>query len=537
MSELELQITEVGNEIRQLKLDKAEPSIIKERVAVLNALKAQLPPAGGDDKSKPPGRMQLKTVKGTRDFDTKESAVRNILFDLITRVFENHGAGQINTPSLELRDILMGKYGEEGGKLIYDLKDEGGERASLRYDLTVPFARFLAQRKVNTIKKYQIANVYRRDQPYMTKGRYREFAQCDFDIAGAYVSMSCEAECVLIIDEVLSQLALGTYEIRTNHRGLLEGIFEVAGAPQSEFKVVCSSIDKLDKCSWADVREELISVKLVDAKVVDVLGEYVRVRELNPQMNKVQLLEWFERDERASKNKKIMDAVGEMKLMFEYGNAMGVSESAVFEPSLARGLDYYTGVIYEAIILEPSFKLAQVECSEEEQNARIGSVAAGGRYDKLVGDFIHAASGKKKASSKNDVPCIGISFGVERLFTLLEQKLAAEDKKVNSKKTQVFVSNAHASSQLLLERMKVIGTLWKAQICAEYAPKNKVQPLTQIRDCEEENIPLMVVIGDDELKNGTVQIRNVLTRENTVSFEDLFKLLILFLGNQKRRNG
>uniref|UniRef100_A0A914YK87 Aminoacyl-transfer RNA synthetases class-II family profile domain-containing protein n=1 Tax=Panagrolaimus superbus TaxID=310955 RepID=A0A914YK87_9BILA len=189
-------------------------------------------------KAKGGGALILKTPKGTRDYHPKQMVIREKVLGIITDTFKRHGAQTIDTPVFELRDVLMGKYGEEGGKLVFDLADQGGELCSLRYDLTVPFARYVAQNNIKNIKRYHIAKVYRRDQPVMTKGRYREFYQCDFDIAGEYDLMVPEAECLRVVDEIMNQLDLGEFEIRINHRLLLEGMFSICGIKDADFKTL-----------------------------------------------------------------------------------------------------------------------------------------------------------------------------------------------------------------------------------------------------------------------------------------------------------
>uniref|UniRef100_A0A0K0E1K2 histidine--tRNA ligase n=1 Tax=Strongyloides stercoralis TaxID=6248 RepID=A0A0K0E1K2_STRER len=512
---LESEIKKLGDEIRLLKAEKADPTIVKEKVAKMLERKALL---GDGGKVK----FTLKTPKGTRDYNPQAMTIREKVLNLVTNVFKTHGGETIDTPVFELKEILMGKYGDEGGKLVFDLADQGGELCSLRYDLTVPFARYLAQNKITNIKRYQIAKVYRRDQPYMTKGRYREFYQCDFDIAGQYDSMIPESECIKIIDDVLAKLDIGSYEIRINHRLLLEGIFEICGAPSSEFKNVCSSIDKLDKQPWDEVKEELVKVKFINEDVVNKLEKYVRLREQNPSLSRLELLEWFENDEVASKNEKIKTAIDEMKLMFEYSECFGVSDSAVFEPSLARGLDYYTGLIYEAIIFESSYFVKSEECDEEESNARIGSVAAGGRYDELVGMFLQSASNDKKI--KNNVPCVGVSFGIERLFTLMEMKYKSTGAPMRTNETEVFVATAQKG--LLKERMNLCKELWGSDIKAEMVYKKNPKLLTQLQYCEEKAIPYALIVGQREIEEGVVKIRNVVSREETdVKLDDLTKKL------------
>lgn len=196
-----------GERVRGLKQQKASAEQIEEEVAKLLKLKAQL----GPDESK--HKFVLKTPKGTRDYSPRQMAVREKVFDVIIRCFKRHGAEVIDTPVFELKETLTGKYGEDS-KLIYDLKDQGGELLSLRYDLTVPFARYLAMNKLTNIKRYHIAKVYRRDNPAMTRGRYREFYQCDFDIAGQFDPMIPDAECLKIMCEILSSLQIGVFSSR-----------------------------------------------------------------------------------------------------------------------------------------------------------------------------------------------------------------------------------------------------------------------------------------------------------------------------------
>ena len=196
--------------------------------------------------SKNDERRKPKIPKGTRDFTPMQMALRKKVFKIITDVFLKHGAVEIDTPVFELKETLTGKYGEDS-KLIYDLQDQGGELLSLRYDLTVPFARYLALKNITNIKRYHIAKVYRRDNPALNKGRFREFYQCDFDIAGNYDVMLPDAEVIKVLDEILTNLGMGNFQIKVNNRKLLDAMVELSGAPKQKFKQICSSIDKLDK--------------------------------------------------------------------------------------------------------------------------------------------------------------------------------------------------------------------------------------------------------------------------------------------------
>jgi histidyl-tRNA synthetase len=377
-------------------------------------------------------KFDLKTPKGTRDWKGKDIVLRNKIFESITDVFKRHGAVTIDTPVFELKEILSGKYGEDS-KLIYDLADQGGELCSLRYDLTVPFARWLAMNNVQSIKRYHIAKVYRRDQPAMKKGRMREFYQCDFDIAGTYDPMLPDAEIVRITTEVFESLGWnGRYTMKINHRKILDGIFQVCGVPEGKIRTISSAVDKLDKMPWEDVKKEMTEEKGLAVEVANKIGEYV------VQKGQKDLLAKLMADEELMANESMKAGLADMELLFTYLEAFKALDNVSFDLSLARGLDYYTGVIWE-VVTEGSAPLANPssatgappksskkpakagadfdEDRSEDPSVGVGSVAAGGRYDNLVGMF----SGKS-----TQIPCVGISFGVDRIFSITEARMAAD---------------------------------------------------------------------------------------------------------------
>uniref|UniRef100_A0A7N8XLI6 histidine--tRNA ligase n=1 Tax=Mastacembelus armatus TaxID=205130 RepID=A0A7N8XLI6_9TELE len=385
---------------------------IDEEVAKLLELKARL---GGDD-----GKHQfvLKTAKGTRDYNPKQMAIREKVFNTIINCFKRHGAETIDTPVFELKETLTGKYGEDS-KLIYDLKDQGGELLSLRYDLTVPFARYLAMNKITNIKRYHIAKVYRRDNPAMTRGRYREFYQCDFDIAGQYDAMIPDAECLRIVHEILSELDLGDFRIKVNDRRILDGMFAVCGVPDDKFRTICSTVDKLDKMPWEDVKKEMVNEKGLSEEAAEQIGEYVSM-----QGGKT-LAERLLQDHKISQSKQACAVVFEKSLFHYrfYFIFFCLYYGVVFDLSLARGLDYYTGVIYEALLTQAGVAQISTEAQNgatSEENVSVGSVAGGGRYDGLVGMF--DPKGRK-------VPCVGVSIGIERIFSIMEQKAEVMENK------------------------------------------------------------------------------------------------------------
>ena len=202
-------------------------------------------------------------------------AIREKAFNAVKNVFFKHGACEIDTPVFELKETLTGKYGEDS-KLIYDLQDQGGELLALRYDLTVPFARYVAAERVQQIKRFHMAKVYRRDQPQMNKGRFREFYQCDFDIAGDYGLMMPDAEVLSVVCEILSALEIGAFSVKINNRKFLDAMVELAGCEKRKFKTICSSIDKLDKEPWEKVKKELINQKGLTEEMTDKLHRFVQ---------------------------------------------------------------------------------------------------------------------------------------------------------------------------------------------------------------------------------------------------------------------
>ncbi|XP_048076821.1 histidine--tRNA ligase, mitochondrial isoform X2 [Ursus arctos] len=384
----------------------------------------------------------IKTPKGTRDLSPQQMVVREKILDMVIGCFKRHGAKRLDTPAFELKEMLTEKYGEDSG-LIYDLKDQGGELLSLRYDLTVPFARYLAMNKVKKMKRYHVGKVWRRESPTIVQGRYREFCQCDFDIAGQFDPMIPDAECLKIMCEILSGLQLGDFLIKVNDRRILDGMLAVCGVPESKFHAICSSIDKLDKISWNDVRHEMVAKKGLAPEVADRIGDYIQCH------GGVSLVEEMFQDSRLSQNKQAIEGLGDLKLLFEYLTLFGIAEKISFDLSLARGLDYYTGVIYEAVLLQTP---AQAE-----------------------------------------------------------ESLNTSGQKIRTTETQVFV--ATPQKNFLHERLKLISELWDAGIKAELLYKNNPKLLTQLHYCEHTGIPLAVIIGEQELKEGVIKLRSVASRE------------------------
>jgi histidyl-tRNA synthetase len=441
------------------------------------------------------GCRRPRIAKGARDFGADSMRVREQAFSSIRKVFKRHGAVEIDTPVFELKEVLMGKYGEDS-KLIYDLADQGGELLCLRYDLTVPFARYLAMNSVGNIKRYHIAKVYRRDQPQPAKGRFREFYQCDIDIAGNYSPMVPDAEVISVAAEILSDLPIGKFMIKLNHRRILDAVFELCGVPAEKFRPICSAVDKLDKESWENVKLEMTNEKGLDAAVADRIGEFV----LNAGKPK-ELWEVLKSSNKFGAHEGASIAMDELKLLFDYLDAMGTLQYVSFDLSLARGLDYYTGVIYEAVLVDGT--------------SAVGSIAAGGRYDNLVGMF--SVSGQQ-------TPCVGVSIGVERVFAIMESRAKAM-KATATSTMQVYV--ASIGPGLVAERMKVARLLWGANIATEYSHQDNPKFKKQLDYVLEEGIPFVVVFGEEELANGTVKVKDIANHtEDLVPLVDVVTYLL-----------
>lgn len=415
-------------------------------------------------------RRLPKLPKGTRDFAKEQMAIREKAFSIIVEVFKRHGASALDTPAFEMRETLMGKYGEDS-KLIYDLADQGGELCSLRYDLTVPFARYVAMNGLTSFKRYQIAKVYRRDNP--SKGRYREFYQCDFDIAGQFEKMMPDFEVIKILTELLDELDIGEYEVKLNHRKLLDGMLAICGVPQEKFRTICSSIDKLDKQSFEQIKKEMVDEKGLSDEISDRIGTFVKWR--GPP---VELLSKLKQERSFLENNESSLALDELDIMFKALERSRCIDRVVFDLSLARGLDYYTGVIFEAV-----FKGA----------TQVGSIAAGGRYDNLIGMF-----------GTRQVPAVGISLGIERVFAIMEQVQKDKNQEIRATETQVLVSILGDDSALAAE---LVGELWNAKVKAEFMIHKKV--MKHIDRARDSRIPWMVLVGERELSEGVVKLKDV----------------------------
>ncbi|KAH7647782.1 hypothetical protein FG379_000408 [Cryptosporidium bovis] len=437
-----------------------------------------------------------KIPKGTQDVSPYKMSIKNIVFDTIKNVYRTHGAVEIDTPVFELKDTLLGKYGEDS-KLIYDLKDQGGEQLSLRYDLTVPLARYVATSGLDHLKRFQIGKVYRRDEPQMSRGRFREFYQCDFDIVGKYDLMVADAEIINIATDVLSSFSnwIGKFVIKINHRQLLNGILEISDVPSEKFKAICSSIDKLDKETWENVRNEMINIKGLSAESADRIG-----RIINMSGKPLNLINEIKNNSEFMINENVKKAISDLELLFKYAN--NCIDYLSFDLSLARGLDYYTGVIYEAVIVNDSKSDGPMQTDNYVNNVNVGTIAAGGRYDELIGMF-----------SQKSIPAVGFSVGVERIMSIIEKKLDNNVKVTNKGSFTDFLI-CNIGDPHIEYRFKIASLLWRNNISCEISSTGNGKLRKQLDFASNNNIPYCIIIGEDEIKKNTVQIKSIHNSNN-----------------------
>lgn len=371
---------------------------------------------------------------------------------------------------------------------------------------------------IQSIKRYHLAKVYRRDQPAITKGRLREFYQCDFDIAGTYDPMLPDAEILRILFEVFQELGWeGRYSIQINHRGILDGIFEVCGVPKEKIRTISSAVDKLDKASWDEVRKEMTEEKDLNGDIADRIWNYVQKK------GGRDVLQQLRDDEKLAKNKSMQKGMDDMELLFSYLEAFNVLDKTEFNLSLARGLDYYTGLIFEVITegsappsksgnqhtdSRPLKKEKTTNKFDEDRSndpsVGVGSVAAGGRYDELVGMF----------SGKSQIPCVGLSLGVDRIVSITKARMESDKAAaaaLRSSEVDVFVMafGGKGFTGLLKERLEVCKILWDAGIKAEFAYKQKPKLPAQFKAADTNEVPFAVILGEDEQAKGQVRIKEL----------------------------
>ena len=444
--------------------------------------------------------------KGTRDFSPAEMARRNYIFGTIRDVFRLYGFKQIETPAMENLSTLMGKYGEEGDKLLFKILNSGdflskADRSlidagdcvrltsqlcekGLRYDLTVPFARYVVQHRNELqfpFKRFQIQPVWRADRPQ--KGRYREFYQCDADIIGSD-SLINEIELLQLIDEVFRRLKINI-TIKLNNRKVLAGIAELIGAPEKIVDITVA-IDKIDKIGIDNVNAELRERGLNEEAIATLQPILAIDGTINERIDKLATV--------LASSETGMLGVKELREVIEGVNALGLQATLDLDVSLARGLNYYTGTIIEV----------------KAQDVQIGSITGGGRYDNLTGVF-----------GLPDVSGVGISFGADRIYDVLNT-LDLYPAETSSATTIMFTNFGTAEAAA---SMKMIKQLRAAGISAEIYPEN-AKMKKQMGYADALKVPYVAIVGENELAENKMMLKEMATgNQQLLSVEEAIQKL------------
>ncbi|MBD5296007.1 MAG: histidine--tRNA ligase [Bacteroides sp.] len=444
--------------------------------------------------------MKPSIPKGTRDFSPVEMARRNYIFDTIRRAFRLYGYKQIETPAMENLSTLMGKYGEEGDKLLFKILNSGDFMKSvrqedlesknlprltnemcekgLRYDLTVPFARFVVQHRAELqmpFKRFQIQPVWRADRPQ--KGRYREFYQCDADVVGSD-SLHNEVELLSLIDYVMEQLGINV-TIKVNNRKILAGIAALLNAADKLVDITVA-IDKIDKVGLENVNKELLEKGLSEEAVARLEPLLTLSGSNEEKLARLSVL--------LDGQDEGMKGIEELREVLDGIAALDPKATVELDVSLARGLNYYTGTIIEV----------------KANDVEIGSITGGGRYDNLTGVFgMPGLSG------------VGISFGADRIYDVLNQ-LDLYPAEISASVKVLFINFGEAEAR---GAEKIIAKLRRAGISAQLYP-DAAKMKKQMAYANAEGVPYVALIGDKELADGTVTLKNMASGEQTVVTPD-----------------
>lgn len=406
---------------------------------------------------------RLQTLKGFRDFLPEDMAIRNEVIERLKKVFEKYGFAELKTPALEYEEVLLGKYGEEAEKLMYLFEDPGERGIGLKYDLTVPLARVAAnyQDLPKPFKRYQIQPVWRAESPQ--RARYREFWQCDVDILGSSSPLA-DAEILAVINDSLLALDFNSYEIRVNSRTVLSEIMEKADIPENKRLSAIRTIDKLGKKEKEEVEEELVNKGFSEEQIENLFSS---LKKAKPDSFLTKVIATAE--------------------------SLGVKDNIVFDSTLARGLDYYTGPIYESVVEKPN----------------IGSVTGGGRYDKLL-----------KELGGPDLPATGTTVGLDRVAEVIK------DQKIwpNLPTYPADVLVTVFSEDLASDSLEAARRLRKRQVNTEIYEDENVKLEKQLKYADKKGIPWVVIVGSEEKEKGKLTLKNLKSGDQeTLGIEELIK--------------
>ena len=444
----------------------------------------------------------IQVPKGTRDFTSKVMFRRNYIFKKVRSCFERYGYAPIETPAMENIETLSGKYGQEGDRLIFKILNSGDflskskidstttskslskdiSNKALRYDLTVPFARFVVNNQ-NQItfpfKRYQMQNVWRADRPQ--KGRFREFYQCDADVIGSK-SLLNEIELIQLCDDIFTSLNIPNIQILINNRKILAAMIELMSASEyfDQFVII---LDKIDKIGVENVKKELIKLG-IDIKKINLLDKFLNIKSIND----ISVL--------VNQNELGKKGIEELDFILKSIDSIELKSSELkFNISLARGLDYYTGSIFEV----------------KSSDVNIGSVAGGGRYDDLTSIF-----------GLKDVSGVGISFGIDRIYLVMEE-LGLFPKDIDISSKVLFLNFGELEAKYCF---KYLEELRNNNISSELYPNNdKIKK--QMNYANNKGVQFVVMIGEDEMKSGQLTVKNMSTGDQKeMSISELIKIIL-----------
>lgn len=420
-------------------------------------------------------KIELRNVKGTTDYSPKEQYIRNYISDTLKNVFEKYGYKPLQTPLLCYYDLLALKYDEENDilKEVYKVKDQGNRNLALRYDLTVPFAKYIAinQNTKLPFKRYEIGEVFRNGPVKL--GRDREFIQCDVDVVGIEGQL-IEAEFVALYVEAYKKLGIDVI-IKYNNRKFLSGIIIEAGIPNELITDTITIIDKFEKLTKQELEQEFLKIG-VNKDQIEKLNSFLR-------MNSEELINI------KSENEILNQGIKELETLKEYIAKLDLLQYVQFSPSLARGQEYYTGTVFEVYDAKGEIK---------------SSIGGGGRYDKMITDFID--DGKQ-------YPAVGISFGLNVIYEILKDREEFAEKAL----TDIFIIPMGTE----IECLKIAETLRKANYKVEVEMKQRKMKKS-LEYANEENIPYVFILGEDELKQNIISIKNMKEKtQTTISLDKI----------------
>ena len=431
-------------------------------------------------------KIRPKILKGFRDYLPEKMILRGKIIETVKEVYERFGFEPLETPALEYAEILLGKYGEEADTLVYQFRDYGGREVGLRYDLTVPLARVIAMypELPKPFKRYQLAPVWRAEKPQ--KGRFREFIQLDPDIVGVS-SMMADAEIINLIYETMRALGFKRFVTQINNRRILDGFISGLKIDKSQSLTIFRILDKLEKLGIEEVRKELVE-KGFNKEAARKLLEFIEIKGNNQEIL-TQLKELL------SDNPEGIKGIEELESILSYSKEVGIPEENLkINLALVRGLDYYTGPVFETIISD---------CPE------VGSVFGGGRYDNLIGMF-----------SEKEIPAVGVSIGIDRIFSAMDiLKMFPAKTAISQVLVTVFDKATEIQSLKIAKELREIGINTEV-----YLGEGNLS--RQFKYANKKGIPLVIVIGPSEIKENQITIKDLKTGKQEKIKKDNLKELV-----------